>query len=85
LAISTICLSGTDSVARPARGSIRASSRSSSARGFRLHRAVVEEGAATPLAAEEDVLLDGQLLGEVELLVDEDDAPRLGLARGGEG
>ncbi len=48
------------------------------------HRRVVEQPATLQLAAEEDVLGHGEVLGEVELLVDEDDARGLGGARIGE-
>jgi hypothetical protein len=45
------------------------------------HRRVVEPPAAPLLVAEEDVLRDGQVLGQVELLVDQHDAGGLGGAR----
>jgi hypothetical protein len=46
-----------------------------------LHRRVVEQPALFLLVAEEDVLRDGQVFGEVELLVDQHDAQRFGIAR----
>ena len=49
------------------------------------HRVVVEQAAAAAdLVAEVDVLRDRQVLGEVELLVDQHDAGGLGLARADE-
>ena len=52
--------------------------------GGGVHRAVVEEQPLLLLVAEEDVLGDGQVFGEVEFLVDQDDAFVLGFARIGE-
>ncbi len=52
-----------------------------------LHRAFIQPAEPAParlLAAEEDVVGDGELGDEVELLVDDPDAGVLGLARSGE-
>ena len=49
--------------------------------GIRPHRRVIEPPAALLLVAEEDVLRDGQVFGEVEFLVDQDDAGGFGIAR----
>ena len=49
--------------------------------GGGVHRAVVEEQAFLLLMAEENVLRDGQVFGEVEFLVDQDHAFVLGFAR----
>ena len=41
--------------------------------GLAAHRVIVEKPAALLLVAEKDVLRDGQVLGEVELLMDQHD------------
>jgi hypothetical protein len=46
-----------------------------------VHRGIVEQPAAFLLVAEKDVLRDGEIFGKVELLVDQDDAVGLGVAR----
>ncbi|MDT4847159.1 hypothetical protein FQZ97_812080 [compost metagenome] len=48
------------------------------------HAGLVEQPAAPQLAAQEDVLRHREVVGQVELLVDQHDAGRLGLARTGE-
>ena len=87
LAISTICWSPIRRSPTLARGEIAVPRRSNSRRASGLHRAVVEPAEpAAPrlLAAEEDVVGDGELGDQVQLLVDDPDPGVLGLARSGE-
>ena len=76
-AIETICCAAGRSALTFARGGMAVwPRRSSSAVDVALHRGAVEQQAPARLVAEEDRLGDGQVLDEVELLVDRRDAAR---------
>src|SRR5690606_22452436 len=53
-------------------------------RGFVLERLAVDKAIVLRFVAEEDVVRDAQLRDEAQLLVEQRDAPALGLARAGE-
>ena len=53
-------------------------------RGLAAHRVIVEQPAALLLVAEKDILRDGQVVGEVEFLMDQHDALGLRGARAAE-
>ena len=76
-AIETTCCAAGRSARTWAPGGMLAwSSRSSSATVSLPHRLAVQQRAAAQLVAEEHALGDGQVVDEVELLVDRRDAAR---------
>ena len=78
LAISTICLSAMESVLIIAFSSTCEPSRSRTRARLGAHVLAVEHAETGDFAAEKQALGDGQMFGEIEFLVDDDDAERLG-------
>ncbi len=80
-AISTSCFSATIRLRTFVSGSALRPDLFHHGRGLGAHRRIVEQPASLLLVPEKDVLRDAQVVGEVELLVDQHDAFGLGLAR----